>query len=95
MSEPTIAPLDDIATFLPGITSDEYELRAKLRSYRNAATAMVHNTDRNNARAPAWMVIEYVSDTIYAPAHPDIVPALRQLCRWLMPAAMQIEELNA
>ena len=89
----TILP-DDIATFLPGLPPEEYELRAKLRSYRNAATAMVHNTESNNARALAWMVIEYVSETIYSPAHASLLPEIGKLCKRLMLTAMQIEEME-
>lgn len=85
---------DDIATFLPDLPPEEYELRAKLRSYRNAATAMVHNTESSNARALAWMVIEYVTEAIYAPSFTSVLPELGRLCNRLMLTAMQIEEIE-
>ncbi len=59
-SSAKLQPLDDIETFLPGISAEEYALRAKLRSYRNAATAMIHNTASDTARCLAWLTIDYV-----------------------------------
>ena len=60
------APLDDIRTFVgSNIPADEYASRAKLRTFRNAASAMVASTESADARCLAWMVIEKVSPLIY------------------------------
>ena len=89
-----IEPMDDIRTFLPGIPADEYDRRVKLRSYRNAATAMVHNTDSDTARALAWIAIEYVTFNLYAPADPDQLDDLGRFCKRLMLTAMQAEDID-
>lgn len=90
-----IAPAaDDILTFLPGIGNEEYELRARLRSYRNAASAMVANTDCPAARNLAWMATEYITTLIYAPANTDELAEVAKFARRVMLVAMQAEELR-
>jgi hypothetical protein len=61
-------PLDDIEIFLPGCEGEEFDARAKLRSYRNAAQAMIANTGSDTARQLAWLVVEYATPNLYAPA---------------------------
>ena len=88
-----VAPLDDIRCFLPGIAADEYARRAKLRSYRNAASGMIASTKSDTARQLAWVVVEYATPNLYAPAPPEWLDTLNQFCKRLMLTAMQAEEM--
>ena len=85
---------DDIRIFMPGIPQEEYDKRAKLRSLRNAATAMRTNTDSDNARCLADMAIEYATGALYAPGAADDLDDLNQLCTRLMKTAMQAEIID-
>ena len=88
------ARLDDILTFLPGIPAEEYEHRAKLRSFRNAASAMIAKTECRDARCLAWMANEAITSLIYAPADCDELAELGTFAKRLMITAMQAELLR-
>lgn len=62
------ATLDPIRTFMPDIGEDEYERRAKLRSFRDAATGMIALTRCDLARKLAWEAIEHSTPFLYAPS---------------------------
>lgn len=85
---------DDIRLFLPGIGEDEYGLRAKLRAYRNAASAMIASTECAASRNLAWLATEYITVLIYAPAEADELAELGKFAKRLMLTAMQAEELR-
>ena len=85
---------DEIYTFLGEITADEYERRDKLRSYRNAASAMVCTTASETARHLAWTVVEYASCNLYAPCPLEWLDKLNLLAKRLMLTAMQVEEMD-
>ena len=85
---------DEITTFLGAIPADEFERRAKLRSFRNAATAMIASTECDNARALAWMVSDYATEALFCPAAAEALDDLNQLCRRLMLTAIQAEQMN-
>lgn len=87
-------PLDEIRTFLPSIGEEEYERRAKLRSYRNAATGMIALTQCDTARQLAWIAVEYATPCLYAPAPPGGLDALNLLCSRLLKTAMSAETLD-
>lgn len=89
-----IEPADDIRTFLPGIGQDEYERRAKLRSMRNAAAAMISRTDCDAARQLAWLCTEYATEAIYAPFDPGMLDEVGKLCARFMITAMHAERLS-
>lgn len=86
--------LDEITKFMGKLPVEEFERRAKLRSYRNAATAMIASTDSTNARSLAWMVNEYVTGALYAPGAEPWLDDLIKLCKRLMLTAMQAEEID-
>ena len=92
----TIAPakLDDILTFLPGIAAEEYEQRALLRGYRNAASFMITKTESSEARSLAWMAAEAITRLIYAPADCTELAELARFAKRLMLTAMQAEDLR-
>jgi hypothetical protein len=86
--------LDEITTFLGTIPAEEYERRAKLRSYRNAASALIAKTQSDTARYLAWEVIEWVTPNLYAPAPLEWLDRLNLLAKRLMLTAMQAEEMH-
>jgi hypothetical protein len=94
MSAPATAKPDEIFTFLGPIPAEEYERRAKLRSYRNAACAMIASTHCDTARLLAWLVIEWATPNLYAPAPPEWLDQLNLLAKRLMVTALQAEEMD-
>ncbi|MBU2340027.1 MAG: hypothetical protein KKE77_02140 [Alphaproteobacteria bacterium] len=85
---------DDITTFLGSIPAEEYERRAKLRSYRNAASGMIASTESGTARQLAWLVVEYATPNLYAEAPAEWLDKLNLLSKRLMLTAMQVEEMD-
>lgn len=90
----SIKPADDIITFLPGIGQDEYDLRAKLRSMRNCAAAMIAKTESDTARALAWTCSEYATAYVYAGADQETLSEVGRFCNRLMLTAMQAEAID-
>lgn len=88
------AKLDEIRTFLGNVPPDEYEARAKLRSYRNAASAMIASTDCDTARLLAWQVIEWATPNLYSPCPLAWLEQLNLLSKRLMLTALQAEEMQ-
>lgn len=86
--------LDPIHTFLPGIGPEEYERRAKLRRYRDAATGMIALTHSATARQLAWLAIEHSTPFLFAPAPPEGLDAINLLCSRLLKTAMSAEALD-
>lgn len=93
MSAPASIKPDEIATFMGAISSDEYERRAKLRSYRNAASQMLGSARTDHARQLAWAVIEWASPNLYNSAPIDWLDKVNLLCRRLLLIAMQVEDM--
>ena len=93
MNAPATIRPDEIYTFMGDIPAEEYELRAKLRSYRNAASALVGSTSCDTARHLAWVVIEWASPNLYAPAPIEWLEKLNLLAKRLMLTAMQAEQM--
>ena len=94
MNAPAAVPLDTIRTFLGHVPEDEHERRRKLESYRNAASALVARTDCDTARQLAWLVIDWVSPNLYAPAPLEWLDQLNQLAKRLMLTALQAEQMH-
>ena len=90
----TISKADDIQTFLPGISADEYELRAKLRTMRNCAASMIANADSDTARDLAWHCSDAATAHIFAGASLDRLNEVHRFCHRLMVTAMQAEALE-
>lgn len=84
---------DEISTFLPGISDGEHERRAKLRSYRNAASAMLGSAKSDTAKHLAWAAIEWASPNLYSPADVDWLDQVNLLCKRLLVTAMQVEDM--
>lgn len=95
MNAPTsFATRDDIRTFLPTISEAEYARRAKLRSLRNSAAAMISATDSATARTLAWLASDYATEALYAPAAASALDDLNRFCTRLMLTAMQAEQID-
>jgi hypothetical protein len=95
VSAPATAKPDEITPFLGAIPAEEFERRAKLRSFRNAASAMIARTPSDTARYLAWEVIEWATPNLYAPAPLEWLDQLNLLAKRLLVTAMQAEELHA
>lgn len=85
---------DDILTFLPGISAAEYALRAKLRSMRNCAAALIVKTDSDTARALAWTCSDYATAYVYSGANNDTLTEVGRFCNRLIVTAMQVELID-
>ena len=90
----TIDKSDDILTFLPGISADEYDLRAKLRTMRNCSSALIANTDSDTARALAWTCSYYATAYVYSGANNDTLTEVGRFCNRLIVTAMQAELID-
>ncbi|MXP27911.1 hypothetical protein GRI58_03625 [Porphyrobacter algicida] len=88
------AKLDDIQTFMGEIPAEEYERRTQLRSYRNAASAMVSIAKTETAMQLAWLVVDRLTPWLYAPASTAALDDLLLLCKRLMAAASQVENMD-
>lgn len=93
-SKPSRSPLDDIRIFLPSVGDEEYTLRAKMRSYRNVASCMVHRSESNTARQLAWLVVDYATLWIYAAASEGQIKELNRFFYRLLITAMQAESID-
>ncbi|SMQ74279.1 hypothetical protein SAMN06297468_2510 [Altererythrobacter xiamenensis] len=87
------ASLDDIRTFLPNIGEREYALRARMRSLRNTASAMIAKTECSASRQLAWIVVEAATDWLYAAAQEAELEDLNRLFNRLMLTAIQAENI--
>lgn len=86
--------LDDIITFLPGISEEEYQVRAKIRSHRNAAGAIIAQTESSTARQLAWIASDWATEAVYTPAETNLLRDVAKLCSRLLITAMQAERLE-
>ena len=93
-SVPKFKPVDDLHTFLPGIEPDEYEIRAKLRTLRNCAAAMIAKTGSETARALAWTCSDYATAYVYAGADKYTLSEVGRFCHRLMVTAMKAEGID-
>lgn len=91
---PTATP-DDISTFLGTIPIEEYKVRAKLRTARNAASWRVTKAESGHARTLYWMCSSAASQWIYAPADVEWLTNVAEYCRGLLAMAEQAENLGA
>lgn len=95
MSAPTTIEMrDEIRLFLPGISDEEHAKRVRLRSLRNAATAMIARTDSGAARSLAWMASDYATGALYSTGSTGTLDDLNRLCTRLLKTAMLAEEID-
>jgi hypothetical protein len=94
MNAPANIRPDDICIIMGPLPEDEFELRAKLRSYRNAATAMIAATHSDTARLLAWEAIAWITPHLYAPASPELLEQLLHLVSRLLRTAITAEDFE-
>lgn len=85
---------DEFRAILGAIQDEEYQRRAKLRSYRNVATILVSNTSSTTARRLAWEAIEWISPNLYAPAPIQYLDLLISGVSRLLRTALTFEDLE-
>lgn len=89
------APRDEITVFLGEMPPEEYELRDKLRSYRNTACAVIAQTRSDTARALAWFVLDWAVPWLYqSEASLEWLDQLNRLSKRLLLTAMQVEVMD-
>lgn len=91
----TADALDDIRTFMGRIPPDEYELRCKIRTCRNAAAFKVTKTESRDARTFCWIVTETATQWIYSQASTDELTEIVSYLRRLLILADQAEKVEA
>jgi len=94
MNAQTAIKPDEIITFMGNIPAEEYERRAQMRSYRNAASGMIASTECDTARQLAWIVVDYATPNLYAPAPPEWLDQVNLLSKRLLLTAMQAEQMH-
>lgn len=94
MNAPANIQPDEIRAFLGPIPDEERERREKLRSHRNAATAMISTCHSDTARLLAWQAIEWIAPHLYAPAPIEFLDRLIQLVTRLLKTAITAEDLE-
>lgn len=87
--------VDDLTVFLGQIPPEEYEQRRRIRTCRNAASYKATQTESATARSLCWMVTEYATAWIYAPAEADVLAEITRYLRRLLIVADQAEEIGA
>jgi hypothetical protein len=85
---------DELRTLMGPISDEEYERRAKLRAFRNAASAMISATQSDTARVLAWQAIDWISPYLYAPVPLEFLDRLNQLVSRLLRTAITAEDLD-
>ncbi len=85
---------DDVLTFLTGISSAEYDLRAKLRTMRNCSAALIAKTDSDTARALAWLCSDYSTEYVYAGVDHATLAEVTRFCHRLLVTAMHAEAID-
>ena len=86
--------MDDIRTFVPDSTAEDYEARDKLRSARNMATKLMSQSQSRSAIFLASMASDYATASIYTEMPLAELEATAQLCRRLLVTALQAERLD-
>lgn len=86
--------VDDIATFLPGIELAEYDRRARLRTYRNVAAAIIGQSESPTARQLAWLASDYCFELGLAPASAALLDDVGKLCQRMLICAAHAERLE-
>lgn len=95
MNAPIKIKLSPVEVFMGPLPDEERELREKLRSYREAASAMIATTQSDTARILAWQAIEWLSPWLYAPAPMPWLEKLSRLVSRLLRTAITAEDLEA
>lgn len=94
MSAPTIAS-DPLRTILGELPADEHQRRAKLMSYRNAASGMIAQTKSDTARTLAFLACDWIAPFLFDRAAPvEFLDRLTVLVSRLLKTAISAEEID-
>lgn len=89
------ANIDTLRTILGELPAEEYERRAKLLAYRNAAAGMIAQTQSDTARALAWMAGDWIAPFLFDRAAPvEFLDRLTVLVSRLLKTAISAEEID-
>jgi hypothetical protein len=98
---PALVPLnaapviDPLRTILGPIPDDEHERRSKLMAYRNAASAMIAQTESGTARALAFAACDWIAPFLFDRAVPvAFLDRLTVLVSRLLKTAITAEEID-
>jgi len=87
--------VDDITAFLGRqISAEEYALRCRVRTCRNAAGFQATRASSPNARAIYWMVSEMASAWVYRAALPHELEQVKDHLEMLLECAWSAEEIH-
>lgn len=90
------ASIDPLHTILGPLPDGEHERRAKLMAYRNAASAMIAQTESGTARALAFMACDWIAPFLFDRAVPvEFLDRLTVLVSRLLKTAISAEEIEA
>lgn len=87
--------LDEIRVFLGPISDEEYAVRHKLRTARNAASWRLTRVSSPHARSLLWMCSGAASQWVYEPAEVEWLGQIAEYCRSLLALADTAENLGA
>ncbi len=89
------ANIDPLRTILGDLPPDEYERRAKLMAYRNAASGMIAQTQSSTARTLAFMACDWIAPFLFDRAVPvEFLDRLTVLVSRLLKTAISAEEID-
>jgi hypothetical protein len=89
------ANIDPLRTILGDLPPDEYERRAKLMAYRNAASGMIAQTQSGTARALAFTACDWIAPFLFDRAVPvEFLDRLTLLVSRLLKTAISAEEID-
>lgn len=87
--------IDDITAFMGPLSAEEYELRRRIKVYRNAASYKPTVTGNRDARTFCWIICDTASAWLYSQASPEELRQVASYLRRLLILADQAEEVEA
>ncbi len=85
---------DPIGLFIPGCSDDERRLRERLLKAREIATSRVVGLRSSNARILLWLLLETVTDHLYAACSQEQLRDAADHCVRLFMCATHAERLE-
>ena len=87
--------IDPLRTILGELPADERDRRAKLMAYRNAASAMIAQTQSDTARWLAFVACDWINPFLFDRAVPvEFLDRLTVLVSRLLKTAISAEEID-
>lgn len=87
--------IDPLRTILGELPAEEHERRSKLMAYRNAASAMIAQTQSDTARSLAFLACDWIAPFLFDRAVPvAFLDRLTVLVSRLLKTAITAEEID-